>query len=121
MINGGLMRLPAACDFIPPRASQIDRRTKPPPAVSTHVINAAHSITSLLVRVVVLYPKILQIEPTSRTTGGSFREVDRLDALGDPELRNTVLLVRSSAKPVTADDVATRLDVSRSVARWRLE
>lgn len=47
--------------------------------------------------------------------------MDRLDALGDPALRTTVLLVRAAAKPLTADDVAGRLDISRSVARWRLE
>jgi predicted ArsR family transcriptional regulator len=47
--------------------------------------------------------------------------VDRLDALGDPALRSTVLLVRAAAKPVTADDVAEALDIARSVARWRLE
>jgi predicted ArsR family transcriptional regulator len=47
--------------------------------------------------------------------------VERLDALGDPELRSTVLLVRAAPKPVTADEAAERLGVSRSVARWRLE
>ena len=47
--------------------------------------------------------------------------MDRLDALGDPALRTTVLLVRAAPKPLTADDVAERLEVSRSVARWRLE
>ena len=47
--------------------------------------------------------------------------MDRLDALGDPALRSTVLLVRAAAKPVTADDVAEALDIARSVARWRLE
>ncbi|MGN6799010.1 MAG: helix-turn-helix domain-containing protein [Gaiellaceae bacterium] len=47
--------------------------------------------------------------------------MDRLDALGDPALRTTVLLVRAAPKPLTADDVADRLDISRSVARWRLE
>jgi len=47
--------------------------------------------------------------------------VDRLDALGDPALRATVLLVRAAPKPLTADDVADRVDISRSVARWRLE
>jgi predicted ArsR family transcriptional regulator len=47
--------------------------------------------------------------------------VDRLDALGDPELRSTVLLVRAARNPLTADDVAERLNISRSVARWRLE
>jgi len=47
--------------------------------------------------------------------------VDRLDALGDPALRSTVLLVRAARNPVTADDVADRLGISRSVARWRLE
>ena len=47
--------------------------------------------------------------------------MDRLDALGDPALRSTVLLVRAAPKPLTADDVAEQLDISRSVARWRLE
>lgn len=47
--------------------------------------------------------------------------MDRLDALGDPALRSTALLVRAAPKPVTADDVAESLGISRSVARWRLE
>src|SRR5436305_13757541 len=47
--------------------------------------------------------------------------MERLDALGDPELRTTVLLVRAARNPLTADDVAEQLDVARSVARWRLE
>jgi len=47
--------------------------------------------------------------------------VERLDALGDPALRSTVLLVRAASKPLTAGDVAERLDISKSVARWRLE
>ena len=47
--------------------------------------------------------------------------MDRLDALGDPGLRSTVLLVRAARNPLTADDVAEQLDISRSVARWRLE
>ena len=47
--------------------------------------------------------------------------MEKLDALGDPELRSTVLLVRAAPTPVTADDVARRLGISRSVARWRLE
>ena len=47
--------------------------------------------------------------------------MDRLDALGDPELRAVVLLVRAAPRAVTADDVAERLGLSRSVARWRLE
>jgi hypothetical protein len=48
MMSGGLMRFPAAWDFIPPRASQMDRSTKPPPAVSTQVINAAHFTSASL-------------------------------------------------------------------------
>lgn len=47
--------------------------------------------------------------------------MERLDALGDPELRSAVLLVRAAPTPLTADEVAARLDISRSVARWRLE
>lgn len=47
--------------------------------------------------------------------------MDRLDALGDFALRGVALLVRAAPKPLTADDVAERLEISRSVARWRLE
>lgn len=47
--------------------------------------------------------------------------MDRIDALGDPALRTTALLIRAARRPLTADDVAERLDISRSVARWRLE
>jgi predicted ArsR family transcriptional regulator len=47
--------------------------------------------------------------------------VSRFDALGSPELRAVLGLVRSRQEPVTADDVARELAVPRSVARWRLE
>ena len=46
---------------------------------------------------------------------------NRLDALGDPQLRGMLLFVRSQARPVTADDAAGDLGVPRSAARWRLE
>src|SRR5881227_3691422 len=50
-ISGGLIRLPASCCWrIPPRISQIESRTKPPPAVITQAINAAHFITPSFVR-----------------------------------------------------------------------
>lgn len=47
--------------------------------------------------------------------------MNRFDALGDPELRAVLGLVRSSSGPATADDVARALGLARSVARWRLE
>jgi predicted ArsR family transcriptional regulator len=47
--------------------------------------------------------------------------MDELDALGDPQLRRTLLFVRAQARPVTAQDAAAALGVSRSGARWRLE
>jgi predicted ArsR family transcriptional regulator len=47
--------------------------------------------------------------------------VNRLDALGDPELRGTFLFVRSRARAITADEAARELGVPRSAARWRLE
>lgn len=47
--------------------------------------------------------------------------MDRLDAIGDGELREALLYVRGSAGPVTADEAAAALDVHRSVARGRLE
>jgi predicted ArsR family transcriptional regulator len=47
--------------------------------------------------------------------------MDRLDAIGGRELRATLLFVRGSAEPVSADDAASALGVHRSVARNRLE
>jgi predicted ArsR family transcriptional regulator len=47
--------------------------------------------------------------------------MDRLDVLGDPALRRTVLFVRGQPSAVTADEVAASLDMPRTVARWRLE
>lgn len=47
--------------------------------------------------------------------------MERLDGLGSPELRAVLTLVRAAPEPVTADDVCERLDIPRSVARWRLE
>jgi predicted ArsR family transcriptional regulator len=47
--------------------------------------------------------------------------IDRLDVLGDPDLRRTVLFVRAQPGSVTADEVAAHLGVPRTVARWRLE
>src|SRR6266536_1414327 len=44
-ISGGRIRLPASrCLRMPPRISQIESSTKPPPAVITQAINAAHFI-----------------------------------------------------------------------------
>ena len=45
----------------------------------------------------------------------------RLDALGDPGLRATLVFVRSRQEPPSAGEVAAELGLSRSVARWRLE
>jgi predicted ArsR family transcriptional regulator len=45
----------------------------------------------------------------------------RLDAVGDPELRETLLFARSRPQPVTADDVAAAQRIHRNVARGRLE
>ena len=47
--------------------------------------------------------------------------MDRLEAVGNRELRETLLFVRGSESPVTADDVAASLGVHRNVARSRLE
>lgn len=47
--------------------------------------------------------------------------MDRLDAIGGRQLRATLLFVRGSAEPVSADDAALALGVHRSVARNRLE
>src|SRR3954471_2241928 len=44
-IKGGRIRLPASCCcFIPPRISQIESNTKPPPAVISQAMSAAHFI-----------------------------------------------------------------------------
>lgn len=47
--------------------------------------------------------------------------MERLDAIGSPDLRATLWLLRAARDPLTADAVAAELDVARSVARWRLE
>jgi predicted ArsR family transcriptional regulator len=45
----------------------------------------------------------------------------RLDAIGDHELRETLLLARAQPLPVTADEVAAAQGIHRNVARGRLE
>jgi predicted ArsR family transcriptional regulator len=47
--------------------------------------------------------------------------MDYLAAVGDPELRETLLYARGQARPVTADEVARAKGVHRNVARSRLE
>jgi predicted ArsR family transcriptional regulator len=47
--------------------------------------------------------------------------VNRLDAVGDRELRQALLFARGSAEAVTADDLATAQHIHRNVARSRLE
>src|SRR5438105_914054 len=47
--------------------------------------------------------------------------MDRLEAIGDPELRGALLFARSQARPVTADELAESQAVHRNVARGRLE
>jgi predicted ArsR family transcriptional regulator len=47
--------------------------------------------------------------------------LDKLEAVGDPELRATFLCARSRDLPVTADEVAGAQHVHRNVARSRLE
>lgn len=47
--------------------------------------------------------------------------MDPLTAIAQPELRDIVLFARSRSRPVSADDVAARFHVHRSVARGRLD
>lgn len=47
--------------------------------------------------------------------------MDALEAIGEPELRATLLHVRARPRPVTADEIARALAVHRNVARSRLE
>jgi predicted ArsR family transcriptional regulator len=47
--------------------------------------------------------------------------MDYLAAVGDPELRETLLYARGQARPVTADELAGAKGVHRNVARSRLE
>jgi predicted ArsR family transcriptional regulator len=47
--------------------------------------------------------------------------MDKLEAVGDPELREALLFARRSALPVTADELAAEQSVHRNVARSRLE
>jgi len=47
--------------------------------------------------------------------------MERLDAIGDPGLRDALLFARASERPVTADELAAAQGVHRNVARSRLE
>jgi predicted ArsR family transcriptional regulator len=47
--------------------------------------------------------------------------MDKLEAVGDPELRKTLLWARSQPRPVAADDLAAARGIHRNVARSRLE
>lgn len=47
--------------------------------------------------------------------------MERLDGIGERELRDALLFVRGAPGPVSADDAAAGLRVHRSVARSRLE
>jgi predicted ArsR family transcriptional regulator len=47
--------------------------------------------------------------------------MQRLDAIGDSELRETLLFARAQTRAVTADDVAATHRIHRNVARSRLE
>ena len=47
--------------------------------------------------------------------------MSRLDAVGDPELRQALLFARGRADAITADDLAAAQDIHRNVARSRLE
>ena len=47
--------------------------------------------------------------------------MDRLDAIGDRDLRETLLFARAHVLPVTADEVAAAQRIHRNVARGRLE
>lgn len=47
--------------------------------------------------------------------------MDPLTGIAQPELRDIVLFARSRSRPVSADDVAARFHVHRSVARSRLD
>lgn len=47
--------------------------------------------------------------------------MERLDGIGESELRDALLYVRGAPAPVSADDAAAALGVHRSVARNRLE
>src|SRR5919199_721602 len=107
---------------MPPRASQIERRTNPPPAVSTHVMRATHFIAIELLSVDGgPKPRMLSLQTRSDARVGSVARVERLDGVGSPELRATLRFVRAHPRPVTAGELAAALSVARSVARWRLE
>jgi predicted ArsR family transcriptional regulator len=47
--------------------------------------------------------------------------MDKLEAAGDPDLRDALRFVRAQARPVTADELAKAQAVHRNVARSRLE
>jgi predicted ArsR family transcriptional regulator len=48
-------------------------------------------------------------------------ELERLDTIGDAGLRAALVYARAQASPVTADQLASALEIHRNVARSRLE
>lgn len=52
---------------------------------------------------------------------GNPQQIDALDALGQPQLREALLYARGQATAVTARDLASGLGLPVSVARFRLE
>src|SRR6266545_379177 len=75
-ISGGRIRLPASCCWrIPPRLSQIDSRTTPPPAVMTQATSAAHFIAPPL-------DSCLRAAPSPIRRGSLYREKGFSKTLG---------------------------------------
>jgi predicted ArsR family transcriptional regulator len=85
------------------------------------VTNAAHFIVQPPDRGYERRDSIYKIAVDRNEPADSVPFVEPLDALGDSELRRTLMFVRAQPGSVTAADVAGGLEVPRTVARWRLE
>src|SRR5262245_50863600 len=90
-ISGGRILDPASrADCMPPRETQIESRTKPPPAVRIHAMSAIHSM----------------VPPRSFGDRGTYAQIRRISAAP---------LVRDRQAPIAAERLRPKLDPRRSL------
>src|SRR6266542_3990387 len=100
-MSAGLILVPGSRPCrMPPRASQIDSRTKPPPAVAIHAIKAAHSIASP--------PFADLLVPVGREYESSHQAVWKA--------RSAAPAVRDRQAPVASEGLRAQLHAGRRLA-----
>src|ERR671934_376158 len=107
-IKGGRIFVPGSRPCrIPPRPSQIESRTKPPPAVTTHAISAAHSIFPPP------FDRFPRAPPQRRSNGIRFSRASGFSRAGARAL--TAPAVRNRRPAIAAECLRRQAD-----ARWGL-